>query len=135
MTTPFTPEAAVAAIEAAQPDVWFFRWNGEVIPWGAVPLQVDGRIGHRDFHLRFRHDEATLSVWPEDPYATEPETTATISNLTGWEHATDFATVEQALDTFTRLLAAQKPVTPENPTAVQMIAARVAARIEELSHA
>lgn len=139
MTTPFSTEVAVAAIEARHPQVRFARYGDRPRGWGDLPAQADGHIGKAPFYLRLRYDTASLDIWPADtpvdehgnPDFADIATTASILGLTGEPYTGSFDTVEQAVETFDRLLAAQAPVTTENPTTSM----RIAAALEAMEHA
>ena len=112
MSNPRSREVATA-LETRFPTLLMKRWGEKVAGFGHTPVQAEGTLGARPFYFRYRHDNASLAVWPTGTqihsYAALPAGEALVKvyrhDITGDPYCGDL-TAEQMIATLGTLLGA-----------------------------
>ena len=135
MSNPRSREVATA-LETRFPTLLMKRWGEKVAGFGHTPVQAEGTLGARPFYFRYRHDNASLAVWPTGTqvhsYAALPAGEALVKvhrhDITGDPYSGDL-TAEQMIETLGSLLAEAAAVLPADDDVLVSMAATLPARV------
>lgn len=118
-------------VEAEIPDVKFTRNSYGVNMGGACPWQAEGTYQGQPFYVRFRHNQASMTVFDGDePFEGEsvfcsvvyPYDAVDCDNLDGW------LAEDEVLPFMRTVVDALAPVSEENPTG-EMLMGRAIKRL------
>ena len=135
MSNPRSREVATA-LETRFPTLLMKRWGEKVAGFGHTPVQAEGTLGARPFYFRYRHDNASLAVWPTGTqihsYAALPAGEALVKvyrhDITGDPYCGDL-TAEQMIATLGTLLDEVTSVFPAGEDTLSSTTATLPARL------